>query len=136
MINNSKYNDMIYMQRPISKKYIQMDIKDRAGQFAPFAVLTGHKESVEELNRVVDKKIELDEQSKEILNNKIKRVLENIDGVTQIKITYFIKDEKKDGGTYITIKDIIKKYDMYRKLLFLNSGLEISIDNILDLILC
>ena len=41
MIANA-YADMIYMQRPISRR-IKMDIGHRAKQFAPFAALKGKK---------------------------------------------------------------------------------------------
>lgn len=33
----NKYEDMLDMKRPVSKKHPPMPIKDRAAQFAPFA---------------------------------------------------------------------------------------------------
>ena len=76
MIANA-YADMIYMQRPISRR-IRMDIGHRAKQFAPFAALTGYDEVIRETARLTDKKIELEEGQKEILNNKLLYILENI----------------------------------------------------------
>lgn len=42
----NRYDDIIYMDRPISRKHPPMKIKDRAAQFAPFAALTGHGQVV------------------------------------------------------------------------------------------
>ena len=67
------YDDIINMPRHISSKHPQMKIIDRAAQFAPFAALTGHKESINEASRITDSKKELDENQKEILNNKLKK---------------------------------------------------------------
>ena len=41
----NKYEDMLDMKRPVSKKHPPMPIKDRAAQFAPFAALSGHREA-------------------------------------------------------------------------------------------
>lgn len=40
------YTDILYLQRPISKRY-RMDIGHRAKQFAPFAALRGFEEAVQ-----------------------------------------------------------------------------------------
>lgn len=37
----NKYEDMLDMKRPVSKKHPPMPCKDRAAQFAPFAAFTG-----------------------------------------------------------------------------------------------
>ena len=42
----NRYDDIIYRERPISRKHAPMKIKDRAAQFAPFAALTGHGQVV------------------------------------------------------------------------------------------
>ena len=41
-----RYDDIINMERPISRKHRPMKIGDRAAQFAPFAALTGYDEAV------------------------------------------------------------------------------------------
>ena len=47
-----------------------MPIAERAAQFSPFAALTGYGDAVKETARVTDEKIELDEDAKEILDEK------------------------------------------------------------------
>lgn len=44
----NKYEDMLDMKRPVSKKHPPMPIKDRAAQFAPFVALSGHREALAE----------------------------------------------------------------------------------------
>ena len=124
------YDDIINMPRHISSKHPQMKIIDRAAQFAPFAALTGHKESIDEASRITDSKKELDENQKEILNNKLNYILLNLDKLFEIKITYFQVDLKKSGGKYITILANIKKIDEYNKVLVLNNGMKIMIESI------
>lgn len=124
------YDDIINMPRHISSKYPQMKIIDRAAQFAPFAALTGHKESINEASRITDSKKELDENQKEILNNKLNYILLNLDKLLEIKITYFQADLKKSGGKYVTVLASIKKIDEYNKVLVLNNGKKIKIDDL------
>ena len=124
------HNDIINMPRHISSKHPQMKIIDRAAQFAPFAALTGHKESINEASRITDSKKELDENQKEILNNKLNYILLNLDKLLEIKITYFQADLKKSGGKYVTVLASIKKIDVYNKVLVLNNGKKIKIDDL------
>ena len=42
----NRYDDIINMERPVSRKHAPMKLKDRAAQFAPFAALTGHGQVV------------------------------------------------------------------------------------------
>ena len=124
------YDDIINMPRHISSKHPQMKIIDRAAQFAPFAALTGHKESIDEASRITDSKKELDENQKEILNNKLNYILLNLDKLFEIKITYFQADLKKSVGKYITVLANIKKIDEYNKVLVLNNGMKIKLDDL------
>ncbi len=47
-----KYDDMIDMERPVSKKHKPMSMYERAAQFAPFAALKGHDEAVADTARI------------------------------------------------------------------------------------
>ena len=76
---NKNYDDIINLPHYVSKKRPQMSIEARSAQFAPFAALTGYDEKVKETARLTDKKIELEDGQKEILNNKLLYLLENID---------------------------------------------------------
>lgn len=43
-----RYDDIIGLSRPVSKKHRPMPLEERAAQFAPFAALTGYTEAVKE----------------------------------------------------------------------------------------
>ena len=43
-----KYEDMLYMEHPTSKKHPRMVPEMRAAQFSPFAALTGYDTAVRE----------------------------------------------------------------------------------------
>ena len=74
-MNDKNYDDIINLPCPTSKRHPRMAMIDRAAQFAPFAALTGYDDNIKEATRLTDKKIELDEQKKIILNNKLQLVL-------------------------------------------------------------
>lgn len=52
------YDDILYHERPISKKHPPMDALNRAAQFSPFAALTGHSEAIENTAKTLEEKIE------------------------------------------------------------------------------
>ena len=41
----SKYDDIINLERPISKR-CKMSLENRAAQFAPYAALSGHAQAI------------------------------------------------------------------------------------------
>ncbi len=54
------------------------------------------------------------------------------DEYPDIKITYFVPDGRKYGGSYVTEVGTVKRIDeVFRKILLMN-GAEINIANILD----
>ena len=50
---SDKYDDIINLPRPESK-YPRMPRANRAAQFSPFAVLTGHEEAIRETASLMD----------------------------------------------------------------------------------
>ena len=90
--NIHDYSDIINRPYKKSKKYKHMSQKDRAAQFAPFAALIGHKQLIQETQRLTEDKKELDENKKSVLNQKLLYFIETKE---KIKITYFKKNQKK-----------------------------------------
>lgn len=68
---SSKYDDIINLPHHVSTKHPQMSLEARSAQFAPFAALTGYKDEVEEAGRLTDKRLDLDEEAKKILDGKM-----------------------------------------------------------------
>lgn len=128
-----KYDDIINLPRPISKKHRPMARIDRAAQFAPFKALVGLDDEVDEAARIVDKRIELDENEKEVLNEKLLIIAESISERPVIGITYFVSDNKKDGGQYVTDSVSVKKLDAIKGTITLTDGRMIKMDDILNI---
>ena len=116
------YEDIINMEHPTSKRHPRMTVYNRAAQFSPFAALTGHEEALKETARITDNKIELDENVKRELDYKLQQILNKNDFIQNVQITYFKKDENKEGGAYLNICSKIKKIDEYKKTVEFTDG--------------
>ena len=129
--NDFPYNDILELEHPEPRNHPRQPMEMRAGQFSPFAALTGYEEAVSETERYTSSKKELDEEEK----NKLDEVLQEIQfrNNPPIKITYFEKDKKKKGGKYITIEDTIKKMISYQGKIILQSGLKLSKEDIVKI---
>ena len=127
-----KYADIIDREHHVSKKRPQMDRLNRAAQFSPFAALTGYEDLIQESERVTDDRLELDENSKELLDKKLIRLLHQLPSPTAA-FTYFVPDSKKAGGEYVTVTGRIAKYDEYYRRIFLDSGEILAMDDIISI---
>lgn len=127
-----KYDEIINLSRPKSK-HPQMTLEQRSAQFAPFAALTGYEGQIKETARLTDKRLELDEEAKSILDTKIQIIKEKIAQQPQIEITYFIPDKQKEGGKYVTIENKIKKINPYTNEIIMIDKTNIKIDEIIDI---
>lgn len=132
MIN--EYEDILYMEHHISKNHPQMSMENRAAQFSPFAALTGYDDEILEARRLTDSKAELDENRLEELDNKLAIIYENQGSRPLVEITYFLKDLRKEGGSYEKVKERIKKLDEYERKIVLENGMEINFDDVIDII--
>ena len=127
-----KYDDIINLSRPISK-HPRMSLYQRSAQFAPFAALTGYEGQVKETARLTDRRIELDEEMKLILDLKIQVIKEMLSDNPEVEITYFIPDTRKDGGKYETIINNVKKIDSYNEHIIMQNNLKIEIKEIINI---
>lgn len=126
-----RYDDIINLQHHQSATRPHMSNYDRAAQFSPFAALTGHDEAIKETARLTDRKVELDEYTKEDLNSKLQIIGDNPG--TEVTITYFQPDEKKSGGAYLTITGCVKRIDEYEQTVVFTDKTAISIDQISEI---
>lgn len=133
MQETTKYDDIIHLPHPVSKTRPQMPIADRAAQFSPFAALTGHEAAIKETARLTKQRIELSEDEKRILNEKMLMLTENIKQHAKISITYFKEDERKEGGSYLCAEGCVKKIDEYKRSVMMSDGLQIPMEDIFDI---
>ena len=105
----------------------------RAAQFAPFAALTGYEDAISETARITDKKTELGEDENEELDRRFSIIRGNIESLPEVKVTYFVPDERKEGGEYVTKKGNIKKVCEYTMEMVFCDGIKVPLWNILRL---
>ena len=127
------YDDILHLPHPTSKRHPRMPIADRAAQFSPFAALTGHGAAIEETARVTDRRIELDEDAKEQLDQTLQLLLERIDEQPEITVTWFSPDKKKAGGQYQTATGKLKRIDSREGRLILTDGNQIPLEDLLEI---
>ena len=133
MAEKFPYEDIVNLPPHISKKHPQPSMMDRAARFAPFAAITGYEEMVLEEARITEERIDLDEGTLSILNEKLNMIQEFIDEEPEITITYFEPDKKKSGGAYIDITGTVKRIDEYEHLVIMTDGKKIRVEDIYDL---
>lgn len=129
----SRYDDIINLPHHVSKTRKSMPMINRAAQFAPFAALTGHDEAVAETARQTTPKQILSSDEQEILSKRLAYAIDHIGERPNLTYTYFIPDTLKDGGRYVTITGVIRKYDALEKTVVLETNEILLIDNILSI---
>lgn len=139
MNDTHKYDDIINLPHHVSTSHPQMPLLDRAAQFSPFAALTGHDAAIKEKQRLTDEWVELNEDRKELLDEKLQMIRESLlsekDGLNlpEIMFTYFKPDEKKRGGAYLSIRGKVKKIDEYSRQVILADGKALPIEHIVGI---
>lgn len=132
-MNNHQYDDIIDLPHHVSATRPRMSMIDRAAQFSPFAALTGYDAAIKETGRLTDERIELSEESRIVLDRKQQLLLDNLADRPEVSVTYFVPDERKSGGAYVTVTGQVKKVDEFERLLILTDGTKIPLDEILDM---
>lgn len=130
---NNKYAEIILLPHHVSKVHPQMPMADRAAQFAPFAALNGYDDAVMETARLTDDRIDLSEGALSELNRKLQLLREQLGHSPNVTITYFKPDDKKSGGAYLTAVGRIRRIDDYSRLIVLEDGTSLPLDDILQI---
>lgn len=129
----NKYKDIINLPHHVSNTRKPMSLYNRAAQFAPFAALTGYDDAIKETARLTEERIELSDELKNMLNQKIKLIIENIKLQPEVAITYYVPDNKKSGGVYKTISGNVKRIDEVEKCIIFTNKLKIFFSNIISI---
>ena len=107
----SSYEDIIQLPHYQSKVHPRMPVSARAAQFAPFAALTGYEDAVEETARLTEERIELTEEAKAMIDQKLQYLRDHLDEHPEVTLTYFVPDSRKAGGAYVTVRGVLKATD-------------------------
>ncbi len=131
---SGKYDDIINLERPVSKRHPPMPIANRAAQFAPFAALTGYEAVIDEAARLTDRQIELDEDAKAEINRQLLALAARTDAgePVQVELTWFEPDSRKSGGVYRTELVLVRRVDQSYHLLELSDRSLIEINRVLN----
>lgn len=124
----TEYDDIIDLPRPKSK-HEPMPMSDRASQFSPFAALTGYGDAIDETARLTDARIELSEEERAELDYK-QQYLATLDSPT-VTVTYFVPDERKTGGAYVTHTGTLKRIDELERMMVFADGARVSLNEVI-----
>ncbi len=127
------YDEIINLPHHVSATRAKMSLIDRAAQFAPFAALSGYDDAVKETARLTDGEAVLDDGQIAWLNERLQILAENAPTDSEIEITYFIPDEKKSGGKYLTSVGAVKKILEFERLAVMQNGDKIPIERIVKI---
>ncbi len=139
LIGSGYYEDMLRMPHHVSSHHPHMPLRQRAAQFASFDALQGFKEAVSETRRLTDEEWLPDPDVLETLTLKLQHLADIADTHPKITVTYFVPDQRKAGGAYVTVTGKLKKIDMtFRQIIFLaengiSNGMTIELDRVSDL---
>ena len=128
---NDKYKDIIHINYDGPKYHKKMTNAQRAAQFMPFAALTGYDTSIHEAARSTTNKKELSEQKLNELDYTLQALSTKKE--SNVEVTYFVKDNLKNGGEYITKKLTLSKINFDKHALIFENGEMIQIEDILDI---
>lgn len=112
-VRNRDYEDIINLPHHVSAGHPRMPLPARAAQFVPFAALTGHEDAIRETGRLTEDFREPEEDSRELLDNRLRLLQENLSGCPEVEVTYFQPDSRKSGGAYVTVRGRVKKIDVH-----------------------
>ena len=137
-MEKNPYSYIIHLPHHKAANRPHMSMYDRAAQFSPFAALSGFDGVIAETGRLTDRRIELSESERSLLDQKLTLIDDVIqDGYhPEITVEYFVADQRKDGGEYREYTGKVRQIDtVARTIVFLakngrSAGVKIAVDEI------
>lgn len=128
-----KYDDLLDLPHPVSAAHPRMPLIDRAAQFSPFAALSGYEDELEEAARLTEAERAPGEAVLADLDARLRLLAAHVSEHPEITATYFVPDEKKDGGRYVTAAGRVKKVRAAEREIELTDGRRIAFERLLAL---
>lgn len=129
-----KYDDIVNLPHWEPRHHRRMSGIDRAGQFAPFAALTGYDAMVAETSRLTGERLELDDGQRMALDEALSDIVSRITEHPRVSVTHFVRDTRKDGGAYVRTVGTVRDVDLTSRTIVLKEGPAISLDDVLELL--
>ena len=92
--------------------------------------MTGHSAAIAETGRLTDRRVELDEYEMARVDAELQRLQELLPGRPTASITYFVPDERKNGGSYQTVTGEVKRIDAVTGVIQMTDRREIPIEDV------
>ena len=135
------YEDIIHLPHHQSATRPHMSLYDRAAQFSPFAALTGFDGVIAETGRMTERKIDLSEYERSLLDQKLSLIDDELrkGNHPEITVIYFVPDPLKAGGAYEEYTGRVRSINAVEKcVVFLaenrrSAGKRIRIDGIAEI---
>lgn len=128
------YDDIINLSRPQYHDLPPMSIHDRAAQFSPFAALVGYDAAVEETARLTDSRREMEEDEINELNRQLSELNKRLSERPRIRVTYFIRDRKKEGGRYASKIGNARTIDQAENRIFFTDGESVPVKDMYSVV--
>ena len=128
------YDDIIHLPHHVSQNHPQMPLRDRAAQFAPFAALTGYEAAVGETARQTTERRELDAQEAAALNRRLTDLAARLKDRPEVTIEYFVPDERKAGGAYVTVTGRVRNISVPERLLVMEDETVIPLEDVVSVV--
>lgn len=132
---DKRYEAIIGLEHHTSSRHRRMSAIDRAAQFAPFAALTGYEAVIAETGRETGERVEMDEERLLKLDIAMNDIQERLSERPHASIIYFVKDERKSGGKYVSAEGNVRNVDMERQAIILSDDTAIPFEDIFDITL-
>jgi len=129
----SGYEDIIKLPHHVSAARRHMSRHDRAAQFSPFAALTGYEAVIRESGRLTNRRMELSEDSREVLDRRQRMLQYLLPAGPEITVSYFKPDELKEGGEYVTVTGHVKRLDEFERRIVFENGVSVPMDEVAEL---
>ena len=131
----SRYDDIINLPHHVSPTRQRMSMHDRAAQFAPFAALVGYDDAVAETARMTETRPELDEQEQRAINECLAYIADHIHEQPEVRIKYFVPDDRKSGGSIVVTSGKVKKISATNGTIVMADGCIITITDVMDIVI-
>ena len=128
------YDDIINLSRPQYHDLPPMSIHDRAAQFSPFAALVGYDAAVEETARLTDSRREMEEDEINELNRQLSELNKRLSERPRIRVTYFIRDRKKEGGRYASKIGNARTIDQAENRIIFTDGESVPVEDMYSVV--
>ena len=125
-----EYDDIIGLPHHVSVDRPHMPLIARGAQFAPFASLTGYDAVIGETARLTEARLELDEEQKQRISRCLLEIQGRLREKPAVALTFFVPDERKAGGRYVSRTAAVRRVDKLAGTLLLLDGSAIPFDDI------